>query len=60
MARKNLLKGFKKPKGISFEPIDSKNLKVFHLNRLTVPIRIIRSFMPTRLKQVLVQQLETL
>lgn len=25
MARKNLLKGFKKPKGISFEPIDSTN-----------------------------------
>ncbi|MBC6712857.1 DNA-directed RNA polymerase subunit alpha [Treponema sp. Marseille-Q3903] len=25
MARKNLLKGFKKPKGISFEPIDSAN-----------------------------------
>ncbi len=25
MARKNLLKGFKKPKGISFEPVDSTN-----------------------------------
>ena len=54
MARKNLLKGFKKPKGISFEPIDSTN------PRLTVPILITRSFMPTRLKQVLVPQLETL